>query len=340
MKNTKTAVKTTILIIIVAVLIVVMIWGIGYGGGMWEKFSGMRFSFGGTQLPADAQIVTEFETDRAGIKKISLDYASEDIKVVKGSEKSIKIVQTSDRKLEEKHLVKNGIANGTIESISGLKNQWIAWNTPKMQVTVTLPADFEGELVIGTQSGTVQAEVGIQSQVKINTMSGSISLIGGKNIEANSTSGTITALKSTGENLKCETMSGDIAVKDAVVEMMEADSVSGGIFLSGDVREVKANAVSGNIDIDIKNPMDIDVESTSGEIEAQVKDASLLNKIDMNSISGTVQISLPENDGFTVDFESISGDMDNDFGEAVYKNGMIKIKVDTTSSDFDLKRVS
>ncbi|MEG1158137.1 MAG: DUF4097 family beta strand repeat-containing protein [Christensenellaceae bacterium] len=262
------------------------------------------------------------------------------MKVVKGSEKSIKIVQTSDRKLEEKHLMKNGIANGTIESISGLKNQWIAWNTPKMQVTVTLPADFEGELVIGTQSGTVQAEVGIQSQVKINTMSGSISLIGGKNIEANSTSGTITALKSTGENLKCETMSGDIEVKDAVVEMMEADSVSGSIFLSGDVREVKANAVSGKIDIGIKNPTDIDVESTSGEIEAQVKDASLLNKIDMNSISGTVQISLPENDGFTVDFESISGDMDNDFGAAVYKNGMIKIKVDTTSGDFDLKRVS
>ncbi|MEG0630890.1 MAG: hypothetical protein RR459_08230, partial [Christensenellaceae bacterium] len=93
MKNTKTAVKTTILIIIVAVLIAVMIWGIGYGGGMWGKFSGMRFSFGGAQLPADAQIVTEFETDRAGIKKISLDYVSEDIKVVKGSEKSIKIVQ-------------------------------------------------------------------------------------------------------------------------------------------------------------------------------------------------------------------------------------------------------
>ena len=68
---------------------------------------------------------------------------------------------------------------------------------------------------------------------------------------------------------------------------------------------------------------------------------------DCESISGSVKIAIPENTGFSLDYESISGSISNEFtgstmkksGENVYKNGSVEFDVETVSGKITITKI-
>ena len=128
--------------------------------------------------------------------------------------------------------------------------------------------------------------------------------------------------------LKINTVSGKVVVKDSTIEEIKAGSISGVIDVNGDItKNFELSSVSADL-IVLTNTM----PSLGGDFE---------------SVSGDVKAYIPENDGFTLNFETGSGDVENEFtnsklkkdGENVYKNGNIEFDFETVSGDISISKI-
>ncbi len=159
-------------------------------------------------------------------------------------------------------------------------------------------------------------------------------------------------------NIDIETVSGRISISDAISKRTSASSVSGRIeVLDCDISELKCETVSGRISTQDSRFDKISGETVSGRCEIisvinnefDVSTVSGSIKIDTSvmpkfggscgSVSGSVKVYIPKNDGFKLCYETTSGSVTNDFtstklkksGENVYKNGGITFDVETVS---------
>ena len=117
-------------------------------------------------------------------------------------------------------------------------------------------------------------------------------------------------------NVSIEVVSGDIDINNVKSELLYVETISGSVNISGAIDFIESEGVSGKITMDLENcPKEIKSET----------------------ISGSINIYIPENDGFTAKYESVSGKFTSDFNvtmtknKAVYKNG---------KSNFDFESVS
>lgn len=143
--------------------------------------------------------------------------------------------------------------------------------------------------------------------------------------------------------IKISTVSADISMTDVEVEKTDTDTVSGRIELK-DVtsEEIDADTVSGNINI--RGFADrINGDTVSGNMEFWLKECP--KKLDCDTTSGEVVVSIPENDGFTAKIDTVSGTLRSDFKETeienkkiVYKNGSANFKFDSVSGSVVIKR--
>ncbi len=131
----------------------------------------------------------------------------------------------------------------------------------------------------------------------------------------------IDALKA--DKVSIEAVSGDITIKNLISDKLDVETVSGDMNVHANVDSVDFESVSGDLVLDLENcPRGIDAEA----------------------VSGRVDIFLPENDGFTVRYDSVSGKFKCDFEvsitkkEAVYKNGKAKFDIETVSGGINVNR--
>lgn len=131
-----------------------------------------------------------------------------------------------------------------------------------------------------------------------------------------------------------------LTVKEALI----FDSVSGDLetdFITADSAEV--NTVSGKIDLD-GSFRQVTGSSTSGEIDLALRKCP--DKIELTTVSGDVDLELPRNAGFTLDYSTVSGDLESDFpltternGGHIYGDGSGSITIDTTSGDLKVEEL-
>ena len=125
---------------------------------------------------------------------------------------------------------------------------------------------------------------------------------------------------------------------------------SGNITVNGiSTSSIELHSASGDINA-TGAFTSIDVETNSGN--AQVTNTSeTINKIDANSTSGNITITVPQSlNGFYMEYETVSGSISNDFGAqtngssrngtATYGNGSTQIEVETVSGSFHLKQLN
>ncbi len=83
---------------------------------------------------------------------------------------------------------------------------------------------------------------------------------------------------------------------------------------------------------------------TSGKISLDSSTAP--EKIEVDLTSGNVKLNIPENDGFTLSFDSTVGTVRSDFALSgtddmrIYKNGEKQYRVDLTSGSLTLQKKS
>ena len=124
-----------------------------------------------------------------------------------------------------------------------------------------------------------------------------------------------------------DTTSGKLEMQSMNAPQAKADvsSVSGNVELDGSFREVKAGSTSGEIDLMLRNaPAAVEVSTVTGEVD----------------------VELPAGTGFTLDYSTVSGELECDFpltksvdGKFVCGDGACRIEVGTTSGSLSVERL-
>lgn len=155
----------------------------------------------------------------------------------------------------------------------------------------------------------------------------------------------ISNTKSTDANVS--SVSGSININECDFVALDCDSVSGAIKITtSKIEEVSCESISGKIEIEADIEKNFDISTTSGSQTIKTNTLPLLGG-DCESISGSVKIAIPENTGFSLDYESISGSISNEFtgstmkksGENVYKNGSVEFDVETVSGKITITKI-
>ena len=177
---------------------------------------------------------------------------------------------------------------------------------------LTLPRRFWDFLQINTVSGDVDIDEGLEiGQLSIKTASGDADV---HSLEF--------------QELIFKTASGDLEAGCLRGRSVIAESASGDIQLSGSFETVRTGTASGEIELE-GCAREIRCSTASGDVDVRVDQVP--EKLDLTSKSGDCQVSMPDGEGFTLQFSTVSGELESDFqlvgpigkrsGEAIYLDG-------------------
>ena len=161
-----------------------------------------------------------------------------------------------------------------------------------------------------------------------------------KELSVNSVSAELCADGISAEELELDTVSGNICLKNCgVTNRAKLDTVSGSVEaeLVQPLENLYAGTVSGNVEITAPGLAAFHADTTSGSVFLAVDTAP--KELDVDTVSGAVTLRLPENAGFTLDFETVSGEYTSELpcavkdGRCVCGDGSGDYEIDTTSGD-------
>lgn len=165
------------------------------------------------------------------------------------------------------------------------------YNNPIVKVEIMVPRSFNAS--VSTASGDLDLE-SLDGEIKFETASGDLKLK-----DANGTLLTTTA-------------SGDIYVSDYKGKA-KIETASGDVKLQDFVEGIKVATASGDVEISGSNG-GVHVSTASGEITVDYEGAN--EGMDLNTVSGDIVLRLPSDLKAVVKFSTVSGNLDNDFGNA------------------------
>ena len=142
------------------------------------------------------------------------------------------------------------------------------------------------------------------------------------------------------DSLELDTASTDLTVRDMIIREMEIDSASGTAkFENCTVSSLDVDTASGDVTFS-GSLNELDFEAASASFTGVLENVP--NMIKMDSMSGDLTLTLPEDAGFTVSLDAMSSDFSSDF-PIVKKNksyvcgdGHCKIDVDAMSGDVSI----
>lgn len=167
----------------------------------------------------------------------------------------------------------------------------------------------------------------------------------GLELDANTVSGSITMEELTARSIEADTTSGSIKVYDCFAKELDCESVSGSVTVdNGEYSDAEMKTTSGSIKLYATTTDRFKLESVSGSIKCETK-AVPAKGGKANTVSGSVTLALPKNDGFTLDYSSMSGSVKNEFtgfsgkrsGKDTYKDGNPTFDVETMSGSIKVE---
>lgn len=117
--------------------------------------------------------------------------------------------------------------------------------------------------------------------------------------------------------LEINTTSGDVSVPDGTFSNAELSTTSGEMILAGDAEKVEMFSTSGTLSLS-GDAEKVELFSTSGDMN--LTGGGALRKAEVSTVSGEMLVTLPEDQGFTLQWDTISGDLDTG-SRAVTLNG-------------------
>jgi len=192
------------------------------------------------------------------------------------------------------------------------KNMFFGFISMDQRLEINIPEGYRKNIIIKTISGDIEIEGHIEAEkINIESTSGDCS-IGSANAESlctYSTSGDINAVKMISKDCKLTSISGDIDI----------EYFEGGL---------KANSTSG------------DLEIACGKIA---------ERLELATISGDIDLSIPEEEEFSLSARTLSGDVDVDIPltnisrrrenkiEAEHVSSLNKIILESMSGDIEIE---
>lgn len=161
-----------------------------------------------------------------------------------------------------------------------------------------------------------------------------------KELEVDSVSAELCADGISSETAELNTVSDEIRLQNCgVTNRAKLDTVSGSVRaeFAQPLESLHAGTVSGNVEVAVPEVTSFLADTTSGNVFLAADAAP--KELDVDTVSGAVTLYLPENAGFTLDFDTVSGDYSSELscavkdGRYVCGDGSGDYEIDTTSGD-------
>lgn len=130
------------------------------------------------------------------------------------------------------------------------------------------------------------------------------------------------------------------------LDKIELDVVSSDVTVNGIVcNEFELDGVSADVDIRASAMKEVEMNTVSGNLNADFSGAdaeACLDKLSLESVSGSASLVLPESWGFSAEMESVSGKVNCPFatkvekGEYTYGDGRIEIEMESVSGSLTI----
>ena len=197
-------------------------------------------------------------------------------------------------------------------------------------VELVLPRRFWDFVQISTVNGDVDVGTGLEvGQLSVKTANGDAQVndLGCQELIFNSASGDLDGAGINSVSVAANTASGDVQLA-GVFGTVKVGTASGDVTLAGSVRELRCT-------------------SASGDVEAELQQVP--EQMELGSKSGDCEVVMPDGQGFTLQFSTVSGELDSDFplvgpigkrsGEAIYLDGGGRVfRVSSVSGDIMLRQ--
>lgn len=238
---------------------------------------------------------------------IKVDWISGSVNLIPYDGDSVKIEETSIRDIEEKYelrwLVKANIL--TIKPCASMGVWNLSDEIPTKELYIYLPANLAASL----------------NKIVIEAASAEVN---------------ITGITSTG--ISTATASGDTWIEKCNVTDLNIENVSGYVNCTElSAEKIDAETVSGNVEI-MGSVKELDIESVSGTVY-YCSNSTAPDSADVSTVSGEIKFEIPDNDGFNIEFDSVSGNVTSDFpltissGNQIYGNGTRNYDFETVSGN-------
>lgn len=142
--------------------------------------------------------------------------------------------------------------------------------------------------------------------------------------------------------LDLDTASADLSVTDMTIGQADVDGASGrSRFENCQLGSLNMDTVSGDVFVS-GTATELDVDSISAAVEAQL--TNVPSKISADAVSGSLELTLPKDAGFTLELETLSGNFRSDFDTtkngSIYRSGdgRCQIELEAVSGDITIQK--
>ncbi len=146
-----------------------------------------------------------------------------------------------------------------------------------------------------------------------------------KELEIDAASADVTVTGITAHEVEVDTASGEYRFQDCHVDSLEMDTASGGLEFTGTLRKLDLDSASAGAKVNLSNhPKSIQIDSASGDLD----------------------LTLPEDCGFTVKLDTLSGSCSTEQDtvkrdeKLIHGDGTCKIEVDGLSSSVHIRKAA
>lgn len=241
---------------------------------------------------------------------IKIDWVNGGVNVISYDGDTVKIEETSTDDIEEKYELRWRI-KANVLTVKPCKStlEWsLANKIPEKELYIYIPEDLASNM----------------NKIEIDTASAGISVIGitATEFDTSTASGDTWLEKCSAMNINIENVSGYVNLTEINAENIDAETVSGNVEIMGTVKDITAESVSGIILLCTDNAP---------------------QTADISTVSGDVRFEIPDNDGFNIELDSVSGKITSDFpltinsGNQTYGNGSRNYNIETVSGNVNIK---
>ncbi|KRG72158.1 hypothetical protein ABB27_01820 [Stenotrophomonas terrae] len=167
-----------------------------------------------------------------------------------------------------------------------------------------------------SRGAVLELRVPRAAQLQTSTVSAAVDVneVDLRRLQVNTVSGNLTANGRAGE-ADLTTVSGQIR-SQLRTSRLDATTVSGSINAAGGSGgEVSANTVSGGITLDLANVQRLNAESVSGSLGVRSAGLQPGGRVNLETVSGSVSLSLPASTSAQLKVSSFSGSIRSDVGQ-------------------------
>ena len=353
----KRVVKTIIKVALALVLVGAILVGVSFALGMrpWELWQGLEnatwpFSnIGFINYTGMRDWQNEYNEDgvysvsAAGIKSLDLVWIAGNAEITAYDGDEIRFEETASGNISKENALRWGI-DGQKLCIQYCKSGSYR-NVESKSIKVLVPAQLAASMEkLGFDGSSADLQVSglTAAEVNIDGVSSTMRFDGDFNrLNADSASGKIVIISRSGAELvDASSVSGDVEVYGNITSA-EADTTSGKVTFDGDFDDIDISTVSGKVTVNGAF-FDANIDTSSGSVS--LESTKQIREIDVDTVSGGVTLYLPADGGFTVEYDTVSGDLRSNMSasqilkrdKVVYGDGSASINISTTSGNLDI----